>query len=487
MKRLSVVTIILVLLLGGISCGKSEPGTTLPDTTPPLITNVSASNISETTVIIIWTTDEPATSQAEYGKTTDYGLTTALDEYLGTSHSITLDDLEPNTIYHFRVKSKDEARNEAISEDKTFITLALPDTTPPVITEVNGSNVVESSATITWTTDEPATSQVEYGKTTDYGLTTALDESLVTSHCVSLNGLEPSTTYHFRANSKDETGNEALSDNYTFVTSKPATEVGGIISSNAIWTEGNSPYVVTGTVQIPVGVTLTIEPGVTVTMPSGGDMFLLHGTIFARGTANKKIIFDGGANSDIITTEGGAGVANLDYCIIRNGRCFWDGGGYFNLTHSELANLTRGSEHYLWESCIGLESPSADCHIEYNKFVNTGGLWAYQAAGRICKIYIRYNLFQEMSSPIVHAGGSPGQCEMIVKYNSFIDIDGMILLLEPDFQSTNMNGTENYWGTLDTNIIDQKIYDKNDDIRVKNYISYLPILTQPHPSTPRPD
>lgn len=83
-------------------------------------------------------------------------------------------------------------------------------------------------------------------------------------------------------------------------------------------------------------------------------------------------------------------------------------------------------------------------------------------------------------------GGSPGLSEMIVNYNSFIDIEGIILSLEPDFESANMNATENYWGTLDTAIIDEEIYDSNDDIRVKNHIDYLPILTSPHPDTPIP-
>jgi len=102
------------------------------------------------------------------------------------------------------------------------------------------------------------------------------------------------------------------------------------------------------------------------------------------------------------------------------------------------------------------------------------------------EINIRYNLFQEMSSPICHAGGSPSLSEMIVKYNSFIAVEGVILQLETDFESANMNAIENYWGTLDTDIIDEKIYDKNDNIRVKNYINYLPILNVPHPDTPLP-
>ena len=361
------------------------------------------------------------------------------------------------------------------------------DTKSPVISNIVVSYITDISVRISWVSDEPATSQVEYGTTSSYGSTTTLDEELATSHSVSLSGLEPNTTYHFRAKSKDEAGNQALSNDYVLATSKPATEVSGIIPSNTIWTEESSPYKLTSTIQIPEGVTLTIEPGVTVTMPSSGDMFLLHGTISACGTANNKIIFDGGGNSVVITTEGGVGSAELDYCVIRNGYHLWDDGGHFNLTHCELINLTSGAGNPLHKRCVLLDNPTGDTYIEYNKFVNSGTVTVYQAAGRHCNVYIRYNLFQNMLSPIHHAGGMPGTCQLTVNYNSFIDTEGTILWLEQDFETASMNATENYWGTLDTNIIDQKIYDKNDDIRVKIIIEYLPILTEPHPSTPSPD
>ncbi len=228
MKRILIIGVILALVIGGISCGKSEPGTTpqtptengdsSPDNTPPSITNISASDITETSATITWATDEPATSQVEYGETADYGLSTTLDEELVTSHSVSLSGLEPNTIYHFRVKSKDEAGNEAASEDKTFTTSALPDTTPPMISEVNVSNIAESSATITWTTNEPATSQVEYGTTSAYGLSSPLDTNLVTSHSASLSNLASNTAYHFRIKSKDASDNLAVSEDYSFST-----------------------------------------------------------------------------------------------------------------------------------------------------------------------------------------------------------------------------------------------------------------------------
>jgi hypothetical protein len=42
------------------------------------------------------------------------------------------------------------------------------------------------------------------------------------------------------------------------------TNVSGGIYSNTVWTLANSPYIVTDTVVVFPGVTLTIQPGVTV-------------------------------------------------------------------------------------------------------------------------------------------------------------------------------------------------------------------------------
>lgn len=373
-----------------------------------------------------------------------------------------------------------------MDSDKS-ITAHFADATPPVISEVDISHITESGATISWVTDEPATSQVDYGKTTDYGLTTTLDEELVTSHSINLSGLEPDTNYHFRVKSKDGAGNEAVSGNYTFTTLKAATEVGGIIPSNTIWTKQNSPYVVTHTIQIPAGVTLTIEPGVTITMPGTGDMFLLHGTISARGTSQDKIIFDGGGNSNFFSAKGSSSDTFLDlaYCIIKNGISFWpptghEQYGYFSLRHSELTNLTGYS--YIWY-------PGRDIHIEYNKFTNAGG-FSVGHSGDV-KVYIQYNLFDKKNPGLpsyadfwIQNWASYGSSATIVKYNSFINTEGIALKLPSGYDSAAMSATENYWGTQDTDVIDAMIYDRSDDITCAGYINYLPILTEPHPSTP---
>jgi len=96
------------------------------DTTPPSITNISASNISKTSADIIWTTDEPSDSRVEFWASP--GQLTPLDETLVTEHLVHLTGLTPATTYHYRVMSKDWAGNLTTTGESSFTTLGLPAT-----------------------------------------------------------------------------------------------------------------------------------------------------------------------------------------------------------------------------------------------------------------------------------------------------------------------------------------------------------------------
>ena len=83
-----------------------------------------------------------------------------------------------------------------------------------VISSIASSNVSATGATVTWNTNLASDTQVEYGTTTSYGLSTTLNTSLVTSHNVALSGLTASATYHYRVKSKDASGNAAVSGDH---------------------------------------------------------------------------------------------------------------------------------------------------------------------------------------------------------------------------------------------------------------------------------
>jgi len=68
------------------------------------------------------------------------------------------------------------------------------------------------------------------------------------------------------------------------------TDVGGPIISDTTWILANSPYIAVESVEVWEGVTLTIEPGVTVKFNSGKKL-QVNGGLIARGTASKPITF----------------------------------------------------------------------------------------------------------------------------------------------------------------------------------------------------
>ena len=95
--------------------------------------------------------------------------------------------------------------------DQTTITgprSAPPDVDAPVLSDISVS-VATTEATVTWTSDENATSQVEYGLTTALGTFTPLDGAFVTDHSVTLTGLAANTTYFYQAISQDPSTNQA--------------------------------------------------------------------------------------------------------------------------------------------------------------------------------------------------------------------------------------------------------------------------------------
>ncbi|HTI68409.1 MAG TPA: phosphodiester glycosidase family protein [Candidatus Limnocylindria bacterium] len=80
----------------------------------------------------------------------------------------------------------------------------------------------DDAATVLWTSIDPATSQVEYGTTPDFGLVTTLSTALVTNHAVLLTNLLPNTGYYFRAHSTIG-ANAYASSNLFFTTSNYVT------------------------------------------------------------------------------------------------------------------------------------------------------------------------------------------------------------------------------------------------------------------------
>jgi hypothetical protein len=98
------------------------------------------------------------------------------------------------------------------------ITIHIPDTTPPVITDISATAITKDSATITWDTDEPSDSLVRYGTEPGNYTQVVYDASYVMNHSIYLAELSLDTTYYYVVNSTDPSGNSARSAEQNFKT-----------------------------------------------------------------------------------------------------------------------------------------------------------------------------------------------------------------------------------------------------------------------------
>ncbi|HAM72391.1 MAG TPA: hypothetical protein DCM86_12185 [Verrucomicrobiales bacterium] len=111
--------------------------------------------------------------------------------------------------YRMRLTATD---GELVASDDVFV-LVKPngDTNPPVMTTLQVGEVAHDSITLSWTTDEPSNSQVEYGANGVFERNTLLAVTQTTSHSVTVTNLLPDTLYVLRAKSRDPSGNLATS------------------------------------------------------------------------------------------------------------------------------------------------------------------------------------------------------------------------------------------------------------------------------------
>lgn len=204
----------------------TTPPTSGSDTTPPTISSVN-STPAHNSAKITWNTNEGATGKVYYGTANplNIGSASSVAEStwwsLPTGHSVTLTSLSASTTYYFVIESKDKKGNTATSSQHSFTTSQTPDSTDPVITAISSSGVGTSTVTINWTTNESANSKVYYSGSTPVSTGSAAtksDGAMVTHHSLQLTGLTPGTTYYFKVESSDASGNSTLSSETSFAT-----------------------------------------------------------------------------------------------------------------------------------------------------------------------------------------------------------------------------------------------------------------------------
>ncbi len=214
---------------------------TAPDTVAPVVSAVAVTGAGSSRTIT-WTTDESSTSLVSWGSSAQLGQTTTGST--GTVHSVTLTGLADTTTYSYRVTSVDAAGNSTTTPATSGApaTFTTTDTTPPTVSGVTASGS-GTSATIAWTTDESASTTVQYGVSAT-ALTTSATGTVGTSHTVTLTGLTPNTRYYYRVVSADAAGNTTTSPSTSSAAASYAPTVQPlVISSVADFVGGSGGYV----------------------------------------------------------------------------------------------------------------------------------------------------------------------------------------------------------------------------------------------------
>ena len=243
---------------------------------PPQIVGVKVASSTNHAAIITWNTDKPADSIVSFGKQPHYGIMRepTADKLI---HSITLDDLDASTIYHFRVASTDSLGNQAVSGDFVFTTGGFQDIqdinsvvskdqqalvgqakdiiskvtdpnalkliqqqvseqaqdllrAPEVIGAPRAIDITSTGAKIIWATSRDSNSVVHYEREgrfdgATYSYSAAQLDDATKSHEVTLSGLAPASVYHFKVFSEDQFGLSGESGDTTFTTKSPVPTI----------------------------------------------------------------------------------------------------------------------------------------------------------------------------------------------------------------------------------------------------------------------
>jgi len=200
-----------------------------PDAVPPVISGVSVVNITASSAVVSFSTNEEAYVQVEYGKNTLLGSLSGLTTVSNKNHAVTLTNLSAGTTYSYRMVAKDLSGNQMLSEILSFKTKEGTDDpnnnpdAPIKFLQITLSNVGNTSVTVNWTTDKSATGFIEYGAGYSYSFN-GFEAASTVSHAMQLNSLTPSTLYRYKLTAIDASSNRVTSGTLMFKTSDRVSE-----------------------------------------------------------------------------------------------------------------------------------------------------------------------------------------------------------------------------------------------------------------------
>ena len=214
------------------------------DATPPnIIAGPFVNAIDSTSAVVEWETNEATIGEVIVG---DVVISSPVSQ---RSHSVAVAGLNSDTIYSALVLAFDYNGNgPAQKNSEDFRTKALSDISAPALVEgPTVTAVTQSQASVSWITDEPATTELSYGQL-ELSQTLSV-EGLRTVHEIDIVGLDANTQYSVQISTSDDRANgptvSELVDFKTLIlpdTSAPVVVAGPLLSNitdseaTVVWT-----------------------------------------------------------------------------------------------------------------------------------------------------------------------------------------------------------------------------------------------------------
>jgi subtilisin family serine protease/fibronectin type 3 domain-containing protein len=302
-----------------------------------------------------------------------------------------------------------------------------------------------------------------------------------------------------------------------YLTVQRGQEIGGVISSDTILTADRF-YIVTSSLLVPSGVTLTVQPGTTLCFER--DKYLqVEGTLVARGMPTNPILFTASQSQ-------AKGFWGDTHQVSNNGIRFMDtstdalfdtGGDYLSgsiLQHTIVEYGTgvsvSSSAPFIDDNVIRHNGGNAGAAINVSGSSMTQPVISHNLVlGNDLGINIGYgqvrnNILTDNSAGVSIAGGVfeknvvtrnagwPGNSAFGLGCDAFVlsvgnsiyaNIATYDMRAPGCFLNATIDATNNWWGTTDSTTVAQRIYDVNDDFNLGR-INYVPFLNAPDPTSP---
>jgi hypothetical protein len=248
------------------------------------------------------------------------------------------------------------------------------------------------------------------------------------------------------------------------------------------WQKSESPFHLEGETQVVKGVTLTIEPGVTIIGEGGWIAFA--GTVKAEGTSSDKILFKL-TTAGIFEGQSKTGTLIVRHAVITGTEAketFFGVGVYFVKTQLFGGGMTAEFHDSIFRGIEFLVYPGpATVTADRNIFRDST---KFRFTGNSSSIAARYNCFNMPWPPAdVKITGTSS-----INFNS---IYGVISPIPEEIQGKgfqafggSIDASENYWHGLSESDIRKTISDSTVSSTKNGDVEILPLRTEPHPDTP---